>query len=195
MVAARRARARSLAPAPVPGDDRDTALAEGGMRGALPHVLAAHPAPLTLLAARPVDADDEPGNVLALIGDAGGSPGALECDSRHDEERGQELALGAQELGQILRGVHDPYRRLEPASDQLAVARRLERLRDLAAHLEEPIPFALERLVEPLARRLRKSLEVHTLGAGAGQVPPRLFAREREDRRHEARQRGEDVVA
>src|SRR5262249_59537788 len=46
-----------------------------------------------------------------------------------------------------------------------------------------------------LAWRLRKSLEVHTLGAGARQVPPRLLAREREDRRHEARQRRKDVVA
>src|SRR5262245_44238730 len=90
---ARGARARALAPAPEPDDDRDTALAESGMRRALPHALAAHPAPLTLLAARPVDADDEPGDVLAFVGDAGSGAPALERDPRHDEERRQELAF------------------------------------------------------------------------------------------------------
>src|SRR5882762_986819 len=163
--------ARSLARAPAPDDDRYAALAEGGMDGVRAHVLAAHPAALALLAARPVDADDETGNVLALVRDAGGGAGAVEVDPRHDEERRQKLALGAQELGQVLRGVRDPHGRLESAPDQLRVARHLERLRDLAAHLEEPVPVTLERLVEPLARRLRKPLEVHALGVGAGQVP------------------------
>src|SRR4030095_5983719 len=87
---ARPPEARSLAPASEPDDARDAARAEGGMRAFLSHVLAAHPAPLTLLAARPVDANDEAGNVLALVGDAGGGVGTLERDPRHDEERGHE---------------------------------------------------------------------------------------------------------
>ena len=82
-----------------------------------------------------------------------------------------------------------------PLPMSLPAARGLERLRHLAPHLEQPVPLLLEPVVEPFARHLREPLEVHALAVRAGQVAPRLFARERQDRRQEPRQRAEDVVA
>ena len=44
-------------------------------------------------------------------------------------------------------------------------------------------------------RHLGESLQVHALRAGAGQVSPRLLGGERQQRRHQPGQRGEDLVA
>src|SRR5438132_3973655 len=190
-----RDRSARIAGTTQPRDDRDATLAERGVRAVLADVLAPRPAPLALLPARAIDADDQPGDVLALVGDARTRSRALERHARHDEDRRQELALGGEKRRKILGHVRDPHRGLQPAPDQLPGPRGLERLRDLAPYLEQPIPVPPQRVVEPLPRGLREALEVHALAVGAGKVAPRLFAGEREDRRQEPRQRAEDVVA
>src|SRR6184192_3139323 len=86
---------------------------------------------------------------------------------RDDEERGQERALGTEERGQVLGRVHQDDARLEPAPDEPTRARGLERLRDLAAYLEEAAPLAREPVVEPLHRLLGEPLEVDALAPGA----------------------------
>src|SRR3990172_408993 len=83
--------------------------------------------------------------------------------------------------------------RAPPRSGGPPLPRRLERLGPLAPPLEEPGPLALEPLVEPLAGDLGEALEVHALAFP--QVPPRLLGGEREDRRHQAEQRVQDLVA
>src|SRR5215467_9326318 len=192
---ARRDRSARIAGATEPGDDRHAALAERGVLAALAHALAARPAALALLAARTVHADDEAGDVLALIGHACPRAGAAELHARHDEDRRQECLLGGEERRQVFGRVDDPHRRLEPAADQLLGPGGLQRLGDLPPHLEQPVPVALERVVEPLARRVREAFEVHALASHAGHVAPRLLRGEREDRRHEPRQPAEDVEA
>src|SRR5262249_2814657 len=125
---ARRDRSARIAGATEPGDDRYAALAETGMLAVLAHVLAPRPATLALLAARTVHADHEPRDVLTLVGDARARGRALELHARHDEDRRQERALGAEERRQVLGRVDDPHRRLEPAADQLLGPRGLQRL-------------------------------------------------------------------
>src|SRR5262250_2644151 len=192
---ARRERSARIAGATEPGDDRHAALAELGMLAALADVLAARPAALTLLTACAVHADNQPRDVLALVRDARARARALELDARHDEDRRQELALGREQRRQVLGRVDDPHRRLEPAADQLLGPGGLERLGDLAPHFEQPVPVALERVVEPFARRVREALEVHALAVRAGRVTPRLLGGEREDRRHQPHQPAEHVEA
>src|SRR5262245_46002048 len=192
---ARRDRSARFAGATEPGDDRHAALAELGMLAALAHVLAPRPAALALLAARAVHAHDQPRDVLAVVGDARARSRALELDARHDEDRRQERALGPEQRRQVLGRGDDPHRRLEPATDQLLGSCGLQRLGDLAPHLEEAVPVALERVVEPFPRRVRKALEMHALASDPWHVAPRLLGGEREDRRHEPRQRAEDVEA
>src|SRR2546425_6128191 len=190
-----RDRSARIAGTTQPRDDRDATLAERGVRAVFADVLAPRPAPLALLPARAIDADDQPGDVLALVGDARAQARALERHARHDEDRRQELAVGGEQRGKILGRVRDAHRGLQPAPDQLPGPRGLERLRAPAPPLEQPIPAPLQRVVEPLPRRLREALEVHALAVGTGKVAPRLFAGEREDRRQEPRQRAQDVVA
>src|SRR5437016_5076505 len=101
-----------------PRDDRDATLAERGVRAVLADVLAPRPAPLALLTARAIDADDQPRDVLALVDDARARARALERHARHDEDRRQELALGGEKRRKILRRVADAHRGLQPAADQ-----------------------------------------------------------------------------
>src|SRR5438477_11458051 len=122
-----------------------------------PDLLAACPAPLALLPRRAVDADDEPGDVLALVAHA--LTAALEVDARDDEQRRQQRALGAEQPRHILGRRLDPHARLQPAADQLLRAGGLQRLVHLAAYLQQAVPLRLELLVEPLQRHLGKALE------------------------------------
>src|SRR5262249_59400556 len=101
-------------------------------------LLAAHPAPLALLARRAVDADDETGDVLTLVVHARTPRPRLEVDARDDEQRRQQGALGAEEARQVLRRRLDAHTCLERAADQLLSARGLERLGHLATNLEQP---------------------------------------------------------
>src|SRR5207244_2033718 len=82
---------------------------------------------------------------------------------RHDEERRQERSLRAEQLRQVLGRRGDAHPGLEPAADQALRAGRLEGLGHLAADLEQAAPLARQRVVEPLARRLREALEVDAL--------------------------------
>src|SRR5438552_8494124 len=136
-----------------------------------PDLLAACPAPLALLPRRAVDADDEPGDVLALVAHAL-TAAALEVDARDDEQRRQQRALGAEQPWHILGRRLDPHARLQPSADQLLRAGGLQRLGHLAAYLEQAVPLRLERVVEPLQRHLGKAVEVHRLRARAGAVAP-----------------------
>src|SRR5215470_9022540 len=145
----RRDRSARIAGTTQPRDDGDAALAEGGMLAALADVHAARPAALPLLARRAVDTDHQAGDVLALVGDTRPRGRAIELDARHDERRRQELALGGEQCREILGRIDDPHRGLEPAADELRGPRGLERLGDLAADLQQAIPVALERVVEP----------------------------------------------
>src|SRR5689334_17695195 len=143
----RRDRSARIAGATQPRHDRNAALAERGMLAALADVLAPRPAALALLARRAVDADHQPGDVLALVGHARPCARPIELDARHDEHRRQELALGGEQRREILGRIDDPHRGLEPAADELRGARGLERLGHLAAYLEQPVPVAFERVV------------------------------------------------
>src|SRR2546430_11809151 len=64
------------------------------------------------------------------------------------------------------------------SADQALRAGRLEGLGHLAADLEQAAPLARQRVVEPLARRLREALEVDALRLDAGHVPPCLRSEE-----------------
>src|SRR5687767_15967063 len=103
------------------------------MAGVAAHLLRTRPAALALVARRAVDADDEAGDVLALVEDGGPTAVGREIHPGDDEERGQQLALAREELGEILRRGHDAHAGLEAAADELLGARRLERLGHLAA--------------------------------------------------------------
>src|SRR5947207_6899340 len=173
----------------------EAALAEFGVVPARADLLAPGPAALALPAPRLVHADDEARDLLALIADGGLRLRRLLFHLRDDEERGQERALGTEERGQILGRAHQEDARLEPAPDEPTRARGLERLRDLAAYLEEAAPLPREPVVEPLHRLLGEPLEMDALAPGAGQVAPGLLGGERQNRRQEPRERGEDVVA
>src|SRR5437660_864358 len=81
-----RDRSARIAGTTQPRDDRDATLAERGVRAVLADVLAPRPAPLALLPARAIDADDQPGDVLALVGDARTRSRALERHARHAED-------------------------------------------------------------------------------------------------------------
>src|SRR5258708_7759245 len=118
-----------------------------------PDLLAACPAPLALFPRRAVDADDEPGDVLALVAHALAAA-ALEVDARADEQRRQRRALGGGQPRHILGRRLDPPARPQPAADQLLRAGRPQRLGYLAAPLEQAVPLGLERVVEPLQRHL-----------------------------------------
>src|SRR5438132_6926634 len=141
-----------------------------------PDLLAACPAPLALFPRRAVDADDEPGDVLALVAHALAAAAALEVDARDDEQRRQQRSLGAEQPRHILGRRLDPHARLQPAADQLLRAGRLQRLGHLAAYLEQAVPLRLERVVEPPQRHLGKALAVDRLRARAGAVGPRPLA-------------------
>src|SRR5262249_48649432 len=117
------------------GHDRDAPLAERGVLAARADVLAARPAALALPTARAVDADDETRDVLALVRDARARVRAIERHARHDEDRRQQGALGAQQRWQVFRGARDAHRGLEPAADQLLGPRGLQRLRDFTTDL------------------------------------------------------------
>src|SRR5439155_336184 len=123
------------------GHHGEAALAELGVVAARADLLAPGPAALALPAPRLVHADDEARDLLALVADSGLRLRRLLLHLRDDEERGQERALGTEERGQVLGRVHQDDARLEPAPDEPTRARGLERLRDLAAYLEEATPL------------------------------------------------------
>src|SRR4029077_1988545 len=171
------------------------------MRRMLPHPCAPGPAALALLPAEGLgrhDLQHEAGDVLALVADPARGRGLAEARARDVEEGRQEgLPLGLEERAPLLLGrARHEYHRVDAFADLALLTCRLERARDLAAHLEQALPVRGQPLVRPLPALLREEHEVHALRLAAPRdVGPDLVRGEREYRRHQAGQRGEQLEA